>query len=116
DDAHIFCTHEQAREEFRSTIELVQWVFQTFGFTDVTIRLGLRDPSSNKYAGPPELWDRAESELRDLLREMNVPHVEGVGEAAFYGPKVDFIVKDVIGRKWQLGTVQLDYNLPERFK
>lgn len=116
DDAHIFCTHEQAKEEFRSTIELVQWVFRTFGFSDVTIRLGLRDPVSDKYAGDPAVWTRAEQELRDLLREMGVAHAEGVGEAAFYGPKVDFIVKDVIGRKWQLGTVQLDYNLPARFE
>jgi len=116
DDAHIFCTHDQVKAEFRATIELVQWVFQTFGFKDVQIRLGLRDPESTKYAGPPELWDKAEGELRELLKEMGVNYIEGIGEAAFYGPKTDFLVKDVIGRKWQLGTVQLDYNLPERFK
>ena len=115
DDAHIFCTHEQVKDEFRTTLELVQWVFKTFGFQDVTIRLGLRDPSSSKYAGDPAKWDRAEGELRELLQDVKVNYIEGVGEAAFYGPKTDFLVKDVIGRKWQLGTVQLDYNLPERF-
>ncbi len=116
DDAHIFCTHEQVRDEFRQTIELVQFVFQTFGFEDVTIRLSLHDPTSDKFAGDPEIWERAENELREVLRSMNVNFTEERGEAAFYGPKVDFIVRDVIGRKWQLGTVQLDYTLPERFK
>ncbi|MEX0775299.1 MAG: threonine--tRNA ligase [Phycisphaeraceae bacterium] len=116
DDAHIFCTHDQVAGEFRQTIELVQFVFKTFGFDDVSIRLSLRDPSSDKYSGEPAVWDRAEAELRQVLRDMAVNFTEAVGEAAFYGPKVDFIVRDVIGRKWQLGTVQLDYNLPERFK
>jgi threonyl-tRNA synthetase len=116
DDAHIFCTADQVKGEFQSTVELVQFVFKTFGFADVSIRLSLRDPASDKYAGAPELWDRAESELRQVLRDMAVPFVEARGEAAFYGPKVDFIVRDVIGRPWQLGTVQLDYNLPNRFK
>jgi threonyl-tRNA synthetase len=115
DDAHIFCTPEQVKGEFRSTVELVQFVFRRFGFSDVSIRLSLREPGSDKYAGDPALWDRAESELRDVLREMNASFTEARGEAAFYGPKVDFIVRDVIGRKWQLGTVQLDYNLPQRF-
>lgn len=116
DDAHIFCTHEQVKGEFRSTIELVQFVFNIFSFDDVSIRLSLRDPAGDKYVGDPALWDRAETELRELLVEMGVNFTEAQGEAAFYGPKVDFIVRDVIGRKWQLGTVQLDYNLPERFK
>ena len=115
DDAHIFCTSEQVRDEFRSTIELVQYGFKTVGFTDVSIRLAVRDPASCKYAGDPALWDRAEKELREVLEQMNVPYIEEPGEAAFYGPKVDFVVRDVIGRNWQLGTVQLDYNLPERF-
>lgn len=115
DDAHIFCTPEQVQAEFRATIELVQYVFRTFGFTDVMIRLSLRDPGSDKYAGDPALWDRAEAELRQVLDEMGVAYTAARGEAAFYGPKVDFVVKDVIGRRWQLGTVQLDYNLPERF-
>ena len=116
DDAHIFCTHDQVKSEFRQTVELVQFVFNTFGFNDVSIRLSLRDPSSDKYAGAPEVWERAERELREVLNEMKINFTEALGEAAFYGPKTDFIVKDVIGRKWQLGTVQLDYNLPERFK
>lgn len=116
DDAHIFCTVDQVKSEFRSTIELVRFVFKTFGFNDVQIRLSLRDPNDAKHAGNANLWDKAENELRDVLRELNVHFVEAKGEAAFYGPKVDFIVKDVIGRKWQLGTVQLDYTLPERFK
>ncbi|MHB1156269.1 MAG: threonine--tRNA ligase [Phycisphaerales bacterium] len=116
DDAHTFCTPEQVKSEFRATIELVQFVFNTFGFNDVTIRLGLRDPDSSKYVGAPELWDNAERELREVLNEMGIDYVEAAGEAAFYGPKTDFLVRDVIGRQWQLGTVQLDYNLPERFK
>jgi threonyl-tRNA synthetase len=116
DDAHIFCTHDQVKEEFRSTIELVKFVFKTFGFANVSIRLSLRDPASDKYVGAPEVWDRAEAELRDVLQGMKADFVESKGEAAFYGPKVDFMVRDVIGRNWQLGTVQLDYNLPERFK
>ncbi|MEX1095258.1 MAG: threonine--tRNA ligase [Planctomycetales bacterium] len=116
DDAHLFCTPDQVKEEFRATVELVQFVFETFGFRDVSIRLSLRDPESDKYVGRAELWDRAESELREVLTEMQVKFVEEVGEAAFYGPKVDFVIRDVIGRPWQLGTVQLDYNLPERFE
>ncbi|MCE9589946.1 MAG: threonine--tRNA ligase [Planctomycetes bacterium] len=116
DDAHIFCTQDQVKHEFRATVELVQFVFDVFGFKDVSIRLSLRDPASDKYTGAPELWDQAERELREVLQEMKVSYTEAKGEAAFYGPKTDFIVKDVIGRKWQLGTVQLDYNLPERFK
>ncbi len=115
DDAHIFCTRDQVKDEFRSTVELVQFVFATFGFDDVSIRLSLRDPGSDKYAGDPALWDQAETELRRVLRDMEIPFTEEPGEAAFYGPKVDFVVRDVIGRSWQLGTVQLDYNLPQRF-
>ncbi|RMF15573.1 MAG: threonine--tRNA ligase [Candidatus Dadabacteria bacterium] len=115
DDAHIFCTPEQVRDEFRATVELVQFVFRTFGFDDVSIRLSLRDPNSDKYAGDPALWDRAERELREVLEDMGIDFRAEEGEAAFYGPKVDFVVRDVIGRRWQLGTVQLDYNLPERF-
>ena len=115
DDAHIFCTHDQVKDEFAATVELTQFVFDTFDFEEVSIRLGLRDPGSDKYAGEPAVWDRAEAELRDVLRQMKVNYAEDVGEAAFYGPKVDFLVRDVIGRQWQLGTVQLDYNLPQRF-
>jgi len=119
DDAHIFCTPDQVKSEFRSTIELVQFVFKTFGFDDVHVRLSLGaaqdEPASDKYAGSRETWLRAEQELREVLEDLNVSYTEQSGEAAFYGPKVDFVVRDVIGRKWQLGTVQLDYNLPERF-
>ena len=115
DDAHIFCTDDQVKDEFRATVELVQFVFETFGFDDVSIRLSLREPGSDKYAGDPALWDRAETELRQVLEDMAIPFTEEPGEAAFYGPKVDFVVRDVIGRSWQLGTVQLDYNLPQRF-
>ncbi|MBI1368430.1 MAG: threonine--tRNA ligase [Planctomycetes bacterium] len=116
DDAHIFCTHDQVAGEFRATVELVQFVFNTFGFEDVSIRLSLHDPDSDKFAGDAAVWDRAENELRQVLSDMGIPFTEAKGEAAFYGPKVDFIVRDVIGRPWQLGTVQLDYTLPERFK
>ena len=115
DDAHIFCTAEQVKDEICSTVQLTQFVFATFGFEDVHIRLGLRAPDSTKYTGDPAHWDRAERELREILVELEVPHTEEPGEAAFYGPKIDFVVRDVIGRNWQLGTVQLDYNLPERF-
>ncbi|MFT4344002.1 MAG: threonine--tRNA ligase [Candidatus Woesearchaeota archaeon] len=116
DDAHIFCTPDQVKGEFKDTVELVQFVFETFGFKDVMIRLSLRDPNSDKYVGKIEDWNRAEKELREVLTDMKIPYEEAEGEAAFYGPKVDFVVQDVLGRKWQLGTVQLDYNLPERFE
>ena len=116
DDAHLFCTMDQVKHEFKETIGLVQLVLKTLKFEDVQIRLSLRDPDSDKYAGDPAVWDRAENELREVLNELGVDYQEDLGEAAFYGPKTDFVVKDVIGRKWQLGTVQLDYLLPERFK
>ncbi|MGB9688862.1 threonine--tRNA ligase [Thermogutta sp.] len=113
DDAHIFCTEDQVPEEFRGCLEMTQFVLQTLGFTDYRVRLSLRDPKSNKYVGDPEVWERAESALRRVCEEMNLPNLEtAIGEAAFYGPKADFIVSDCIGREWQLGTVQLDYNLP----
>ncbi len=116
DDAHLYCTPDQVKAEFRATVELVQFVFNTFGFEDVSIALSLREPGSDKYVGDPANWDRAERELREVLEEMGIDFEECPGEAAFYGPKVDFLVRDVIGRSWQLGTVQLDYNLPERFE
>jgi threonyl-tRNA synthetase len=116
DDAHIFCTHEQVKGEFRATVELVQFVFHALGFTDVQIRLSKHDPNSPKFAGNKEVWLQAEQEIREVLTDMKMDFVEAAGEAAFYGPKVDFLVRDVIGRKWQLGTVQLDYVLPERFQ
>ena len=116
DDAHLFCTPDQVREEFRSTIELTQFVFNCLGLTDYQLRLSKSDPNDPKYQGAnQEIWTRAEADIRDVLHEMKLPYVESEGEAAFYGPKVDFVVSDCIGRKWQLGTVQLDYVLPERF-
>jgi threonyl-tRNA synthetase len=115
DDAHLFCTPEQVEEEFRSTLDLVQFVFKSLEFRDVEVRLSLRDPASPKFAGDPKLWDLAEAQLAKVLTEMKLNYVTAKGEAAFYGPKVDFLVRDVLGRKWQLGTVQLDYVLPERF-
>ncbi len=116
DDAHLFVTPEQVEEEFRSTIELVAHVFRTLKFDDFEVRLSLHDPNSDKFAGDPTVWMKAEEILRRVMTEIKFPFIEAKGEAAFYGPKVDFIVKDCIGRKWQLGTVQLDYVLPERFK
>lgn len=115
DDAHLFCTPEQVESEFRSTVQMVMYVFATLGFKDFECRISLRDPASDKYVGDPANWDRAESMLRRVVKEVGIGAEEAIGEAAFYGPKLDFMVKDVIGRKWQLGTVQLDYNLPERF-
>ncbi len=115
DDAHLFCTTEQVEAELRSTVDMVLLVFKTLGFTDYQCRVSLRDPASDKYAGDPTLWDRAEATLRKIVKDVEIRHEEAIGEAAFYGPKLDFLVKDVIGRQWQLGTVQLDYVLPERF-
>jgi threonyl-tRNA synthetase len=116
DDAHLFCTPEQVEHEFRTTVQMVMHVFETLGFKDYECRVSLRDPKSDKYVGLPANWDRAEDMLRKVVKEVGIKAEEGLGEAAFYGPKLDFMVKDVIGRKWQLGTVQLDYNLPERFE
>ncbi len=120
DDAHLFCTPEQVEGEFRSTVEMVMHVFETLGFKDYECRISLRNPpgtpGSDKYVGDPANWDKAEATLRKVVADVGIKAEEGLGEAAFYGPKLDFMVKDVIGRKWQLGTVQLDYNLPERFQ
>lgn len=116
DDAHQFCTPEQVEEEFRQTLELVQFVLGSLGLANYRVQLSLRDPKSDKYVGSEENWQRAESSLRRVLTEMKLPFEEREGEAAFYGPKADFMVRDCIGREWQLGTVQLDYNLPERFQ
>ena len=113
DDAHLFCTEDQVPGEFRACIEVTQFVLKTLGMNDYRVRLSFRDPTSDKYVGKPENWDRAEAALQAVCSEMDLPNVEiAKGEAAFYGPKADFIVKDCIGREWQLGTVQLDYNLP----
>ncbi len=115
DDAHIFCTQEQVLDELKQCIALVKIVLQTLGMQDYKVRLSLRDPASDKYVGTPALWEKAENTLRDVVFSAHIPYFEGLGEAAFYGPKIDFMVKDVIGREWQLGTIQLDYQLPERF-
>ncbi len=116
DDAHIFCTADQVEEEFRSTIELTRFVLESVGLSDYRVQLSLRDPKSNKYVGSEENWQKAEAALRRVLEESGLRFQAAEGEAAFYGPKADFMVRDCIGRQWQLGTVQLDYNLPERFQ
>jgi threonyl-tRNA synthetase len=115
DDAHLFCTEEQIGQEIKGCLDLVKLVFNTLGMSDYRVRIGLRDPDSSKYVGDAEKWDKAEAALREAAKTLDVDFVEEPGEAAFYGPKIDFVVKDVIGREWQLGTVQVDYNLPERF-
>jgi threonyl-tRNA synthetase len=115
DDAHIFCTDEQVAGEFRNAIEMTQTVLAALGMNDYRVRLGFRDPKSDKYVGSSELWDRAEAAIKSVCESMNLPHMSiEPGEAAFYGPKADFVVMDCIGREWQLGTVQLDYNLPSK--
>ena len=115
DDAHLFCTEDQIATEIAGCLDLVKLVFNTLGMSDYRVRIGLRDPDSTKYVGDSEKWDRAENALREAAQSLGVDYSEEAGEAAFYGPKIDFVVKDVIGREWQLGTVQVDYNLPERF-
>ncbi len=115
DDAHLFCTPEQLGPEIQGCLGLVKKVFGALGMSDYTVRLSLRDPDSSKYVGDPSNWDKAEEALREAVETLGVDFTEEPGEAAFYGPKIDFVVKDVIGREWQLGTVQVDYNLPERF-
>jgi threonyl-tRNA synthetase len=117
DDAHLFCTEDQVGDEFRACIELTQFILRTMALTDYRVRLGFRDPNSSKYVGAPEAWEKAEAAILAVAKSMNLPSLEvESGEAAFYGPKADFVVRDCIGREWQLGTVQLDYNLPERFQ
>lgn len=116
DDAHIFCTPDQVEAEIRSTVELVLHVFRVLGLNDYRVQVSLRDPKSDKYTGDPAVWTQAEETLKRVAADMQLPSQIVEGEAAFYGPKLDFMVKDCIGREWQLGTVQLDYNLPERFK
>jgi threonyl-tRNA synthetase len=117
DDAHLFCTEDQVADEFRSCMEMTQFFLKTLGLTDYRVRLGFRDPASTKYVGSDENWNRAEAELQEVCKSLGIDAKVERGEAAFYGPKADFVVTDCIGREWQLGTVQLDYNLPsaERF-
>jgi threonyl-tRNA synthetase len=115
DDAHLFVTQEQLAEELIGCLELVKIIFGVMGMEDYSVRVGLRDPDSSKYVGEPEHWDLAEQACREAAQTLGKPFSEDPGEAAFYGPKIDFVVRDCIGRKWQLGTVQVDYNLPKRF-
>lgn len=117
DDAHLFCTHEQVKEEFMKLIDMVLYVFTSLGFNDYTAQISLRDPeNTTKYFGTDEEWQMAESAIITAAAEKGLNTVTETGEAAFYGPKLDFMVKDAIGRKWQLGTIQVDYQLPKRFE
>jgi threonyl-tRNA synthetase len=117
DDAHLFCRPDQVKEEFKKVIDLVLYVFKALGFDDYTAQISLRDPENKaKYIGSDENWQLAESAIIEAAEEKGLTTVIELGEAAFYGPKLDFMVKDALGRKWQLGTIQVDYNLPERFE
>ncbi|MDQ3291024.1 MAG: threonine--tRNA ligase [Bacteroidota bacterium] len=117
DDAHIFCRPDQVKEEFIKVIDLVLYVFNALGFEDYTAQISLRDQvNRSKYIGSDEVWEKAENAIIEAAQEKGLPTVTEYGEAAFYGPKLDFMVKDALGRKWQLGTIQVDYNLPERFQ
>ena len=117
DDAHLFCRPDQVKEEFKKVIDLVLYVFSALGFEDYTAQVSLRDPENKaKYIGTDENWALAEQAIIEAADEKGLKTVVELGEAAFYGPKLDFMVKDAIGRKWQLGTIQVDYNLPERFE
>lgn len=115
DDAHLFCTEEQLADEIIGCLSLVKIILNTLGMHDYRVRVGLRNPDSNKYTGSTESWDRAEAACREAAKTLGVSFTEEPGEAAFYGPKIDFVIKDVIGREWQLGTVQVDYQNPVRF-
>ena len=117
DDAHLFCRPDQLQEEFEKVIDLILYVFKTLKMTDYMAQISLRDPKNKeKYIGSDENWDKAEKAIIDAAEKKGLKTVVELGEAAFYGPKLDFMVKDAIGRKWQLGTIQVDYNLPERFE
>lgn len=116
DDAHLFCTPEQLKDEFLGVLELTQQVLKKLGFEDYTAQISLRDPDNHdKYIGGEEDWNKAEQAIIDATKEVGLTTVTEMGEAAFYGPKLDFLVKDALGRSWQLGTIQVDYNLPKRF-
>ena len=117
DDAHIFVRSEQVKAEFENVIDVILKVFKIFGFENYEAQISLRDPKdTEKYIGSDEIWEESENAIREACKEKGLETREEVGEAAFYGPKLDFMVKDAIGRRWQLGTIQVDYNLPERFK
>lgn len=117
DDAHIFCMPEQVKDEFKKVMDIIEMIFKALDFKDVLVQISLRDPNNKeKYIGSEENWVYAENAIREVAEERGIPAVVEYGEAAFYGPKMDFMVKDALGRKWQLGTIQVDYNLPERFE
>ncbi|MCK4277099.1 MAG: threonine--tRNA ligase [Phycisphaerae bacterium] len=116
DDAHIFCTPEQLETEIESCVEVTELVLSTLGLQTYRVRIGLRDSQSGKYVGNMAGWNLAEANIRSAVRKLNMDYVEEPGEACFYGPKIDYIVTDCIGREWQLGTIQVDYNIPERFE
>jgi threonyl-tRNA synthetase len=116
DDAHLFITPEQIEAEMDANLDLVLFILSTLGLSDYRVRVGLRDPERDKYVGEVADWDKAEANLLDVVRRRGMTHSVEKGEAAFYGPKIDFVVHDCIGREWQLGTVQLDYNLPKKFE
>jgi threonyl-tRNA synthetase len=117
DDAHIFCTPEQVKEEFIKVMDIIHIIFRALNFTDYEAQISLRDPEhKEKYIGSEENWEQAENAIIEVCREKNIKARVELGEAAFYGPKLDFMVKDALGRRWQLGTIQVDYNLPERFE
>lgn len=116
DDAHIFCTLEQLEAELESCIELTKLVLGTLGLDEYRVRIGLRDKDSSKYTGNSEHWNLAENNIRSVVQKIGMNYTTEYGEAAFYGPKIDFVITDCIGREWQLGTIQIDYNLPERFE
>jgi threonyl-tRNA synthetase len=117
DDAHIFCTPDQVKQEFCNVIDLVLYVFKALGFDDYQAQISLRDPNNKeKYIGSDEIWEAAERAIMESAEEKGLKTIKVPGEAAFYGPKLDFMVRDALGRKWQLGTIQVDYNLPERFE
>ena len=116
DDAHIFCRPDQLKEEFCKVIDIVLYIFKTLSFNDYTIQISLRDKEDKtKYIGSDENWEKAEQAILEAVEERKLETQVAYGEAAFYGPKLDFMVRDALGRKWQLGTIQVDYNLPERF-
>ncbi|MEG1634276.1 MAG: threonine--tRNA ligase [Rikenellaceae bacterium] len=116
DDAHLFCRPDQLKDEFKKVIDIVLYIFKTLSFKDYTAQISLRDPENKtKYIGSDENWEKAQNAIIEASAEKGLQTVVELGEAAFYGPKLDFMVKDAIGRKWQLGTIQVDYNLPERF-
>lgn len=115
DDSHLFVTPEQLDNEFLNVVDLILSVFKSLQLKNFKARLSFRDPASDKYIGSDEAWDKAQSAIRRAVEQLGMDHFEGIGEAAFYGPKLDFIFRDALDREWQLGTVQVDYNLPERF-